>query len=201
MRPLQCLGPELKGRSGDGENSRDLRNMTEIKLSATILNNSTLDNFQARGTRNSIMKIWTQGYISSLEEDASPSQMLHRCYAFTSPVSWSSEEELASYSHGVTAAMLQPLAEAKLFCSCHSSPIWLSLWLGRTQKCWFFPQTALHHFSSVLMPLAFKNPMTHPIWLLHQILTVPPSLYKISIDVFRNPRKCRLLNLDRWENL
>lgn len=38
--------------------------MTEIKSSATILNNSALDNFQARGTRHSIKEIQTQGYVS-----------------------------------------------------------------------------------------------------------------------------------------
>lgn len=44
-----------------GMKRRDLRNMTVVEASATMLDNFALDNFQARGNSHSLKKIWTQG--------------------------------------------------------------------------------------------------------------------------------------------
>ena len=53
-----------------------------------MLDNSVPDNFQARGTRHSKEKTGhrpSTSHVSSLEKDASPSQVLHRCEDFASP--------------------------------------------------------------------------------------------------------------------
>lgn len=122
-------------------------------------------------------------HVSSLEYDASPSQVLQRYNDFTSPLRWFSEEKLANCSHAAAAAMPQPPAAAKLVCS-----LGLPSAASPRDSAELGSVGSFCKSSSQCFPSEPSDPS-------RLVLTLPPSLL-LLIDVSQNPRKFRLLNTD-----
>lgn len=61
MGPLQEGRPELRWQLWGWREEERFKTVTEAEASASMLDKSILDNFQARGTRHSLKKIWTEG--------------------------------------------------------------------------------------------------------------------------------------------